>query len=137
MASIFGLARLGKDAELRHTSGGEPVVSLALAFAYGAKGQDGKRPTQWVDGTFWGKRAEAVAPYLLKGGLVSITLDDVHVEKYQSANGEGQKLVGKVAQIELVGGGQSAAQPAAPRQATPQRQAVKPDFVSEPDDIPF
>ena len=137
MASIFGLARLGKDAEMRHTSGGEPVVSLALAFTYGAKGQDGKRPTQWVDATFWGRRAEALTPYLLKGGLVSITLEDVHIETYNSSKGEGHKLVGKVSQIELAGGGQPAAQPVPQRQAPPQRQAAKPDFVSEPDDIPF
>jgi single-strand DNA-binding protein len=135
----FGLARLGKDAELRHTPSGDAVVNLALAFTCGAKSQDGKRPTQWVDATFWGKRAESLAPYLLKGGLVSITLDDVHIEKYQSANGEGTKLVGKVLQIELAGGGQSAAAPVQQQPAAKpaQRQAAKPDFVSEPDDIPF
>lgn len=135
----FGLARLGKDAEVRHTPNGDAVVGLALAFTYGAKNADGKRPTQWVDAAFWGKRAESLAPYLLKGGLVSITLDDVHIEKYQSANGEGTKLVGKVLQIELAGGGQPAAVPAQQRPAArpAQRPATKQDFVSEPDDIPF
>lgn len=136
----FGLARLGKDAELRHTPNGDAVASLALAFTYGAKGQDGKRPTQWVDASFWGKRAESLVPYLLKGGLVSITLDDVHIETYQSAKGEGTKLVGKVLQIELAGGGQPAAAPAPTqqRQAAPtaQRTPAK-DFVTDPDDVPF
>lgn len=133
----FGLARLGKDAEVRHVPNGDAVVSLALAFTYGKKGADGKRPTQWVDGAFWGARAEALAPYLLKGGLVSITLDDVHIETYQSQKGEGHKLVGRVAQIELAGGGQPAAAPppAAQRQAA--RPAAKQDFTSVPDDIPF
>ena len=46
----FGLARLGRDAEIRTTSNGEQVATLALAFSYGRKGSDGKRPTQWVDG---------------------------------------------------------------------------------------
>jgi single-strand DNA-binding protein len=135
----FGLARLGKDAELRHTPSGDSVVNLALAFTYGAKGQDGKRPTQWVDATFWGKRAESLAPYLLKGGLVSITLDDVHIETYTSAKGDGSKLVGKVLQIELAGGGQSASAPVQQRPAAQpaHRTAAKQDFVSEPDDIPF
>jgi single-strand DNA-binding protein len=139
MASIFGLARLGKDAELRHTSNGDAVVSLALAFTYGQKGQDGKRPTQWVDGAFWGKRAEVLTPYLLKGGLVSVTLEDVHIETYQSQKGEGHKLVGRVAQIELAGGGQTAAAPTQQRSPAPpaQRTATKKDFISEPDDIPF
>ena len=137
----FGLARLGKDAEIRHTPSGDAVANLALAFTYGKKGADGKRQTVWVEGSIWGARAESLAPYLLKGGLVSITLDDVHVEKYQSANGEGQKLVGKVLQIELAGGNQAAAAPAPVQQrqaAQPaQRQAAKPDFISDPDMIPF
>lgn len=135
----FGLARLGKDAEIRHVPNGDAVVSLALAFTYGKKGADGKRQTVWIDGAFWGARAEALAPYLLKGGLVSITLDDVHIETYQSQKGEGHKLVGRVAQIELAGGGQTAAAPAQQRPAAQpaQRQAARPDFISEPDDIPF
>jgi single-strand DNA-binding protein len=139
MAQIFGLARLGKDAVIRHTSGGDAVVGLALAFTYGAKGGDGKRPTQWVEGSFWGKRAEALAPYLLKGGMVSITLDDVHIETYQGSNGEAHKLTGKVSQIELAGGGQTAAPAAQPKPASQPapRAAPKKDFVADPDDIPF
>lgn len=137
MAQIFGLARIGRDAEIRKTSNGDAVVSLSLAFTYGKKGADNKRPTQWVDGSFWGNRAEALAPYLLKGGLVSITLEDIHIETYQGKNGEASKLVGKVSQIELAGGGQ--AQQAAPAQqqhaAPAQRPA--PNFSDMDDDIPF
>ena len=39
----FGLARLGRDAEIRTTSQGESVATLALAFSYGRKGSDGNR----------------------------------------------------------------------------------------------
>lgn len=137
MAQIFGLARLGKDAELRRTSNGDAVVGLALAFTYGQKGQDGKRPTQWLEGTFWGKRAEALAPYLLKGGLVSITLEDVHIETYQSAKGEGHKLAGKVLHIELAGGGQATVAQPQQRPAPAARPAAKTDFIADADDIPF
>ena len=38
----FGLARIGRDAEIRHTAGGDAVASLSLAFTYGRKGEDGK-----------------------------------------------------------------------------------------------
>lgn len=116
----YGLARLGRDAEVRYTQGGEPVASLSLAFSYGRKGDDGRRSTQWVDGSLWGKRAEALAPYLLKGGLVVVSLEEVHAETYQGQNGEATKLVGRVADIELAGGGER--QQAAPAQA-PARQA--------------
>lgn len=123
-----GLARLGRDAELRYLTNGDAVVNLAMAFSYGKKGEDGNRPTQWVDGAFYGKRAEALAPYLVKGGQVVAYLDDIHIETYEGRNGAGHKLVGRISDIELVAGnrdaaGQSQAQ-GAPRQSAPQQRPV-------------
>src|ERR1051325_7031976 len=112
---VFGLAHIGKDAELRHLPNGDAVINLALAFSYGKK-QDGKRPTQWVDGTLWGTRAEALAQYLVKGTAVAVTLDEVRLETYQGPNGQGHKLVGKVSAINFAGGGEK--QEAAPKAAT-------------------
>lgn len=132
----FGLARIGRDVELRRTGGGDAVISLSLAFTYGRKGEDGKRPTQWVDAALWGKRAEALAPYLVKGGLVAVTLEEVHIETYQSNSGQqtGHKLTGKVLDIELAGGGDKPA--AAPRPAAaPARQAS--GFDEDEETIPF
>jgi single-strand DNA-binding protein len=102
----FGLARLGRDAEVRYTSNGDAVTSLSLAFSYGRKGDDGNRPTQWVDASLWGKRAESLSKHLLKGTLVEVLLKDIHIETYQSKSGEGHKLVGEVIDIEFAGGGQ-------------------------------
>lgn len=102
---LTGLARLGRDAEIRFTSGGEPVATLALVFSYGKKGDDGNRPGQWVDAALWGKRAETLAPYLKKGGLVSAILIDPHIESYTDRSGdERHKLVARVLDIELAGG---------------------------------
>ncbi len=139
----FGLARIGRDVELRRTGGGDAVASLSLAFSYGRKGEDGKRPTQWVDAALWGKRAEALAPYLLKGGLVAVTLEEVHIETFQGSNGPGHKLVGKVLDIELAGGGEkpSATRPSpapAARAPAPQRAAAPVSSFDDMDsDIPF
>ena len=142
MATLFGLARIGKDAELR-TVGADSVVNLALAFNYGRKGDDGKRPTQWLEASLWGKLATALAPYLLKGGSVSVTIEDIHMETYQSSKGEGTKLVGRVIGIELAGSapGQQSAAPA-PRQAPQQAPArpqskPAPNFSDMDSDIPF
>lgn len=138
----FGLARIGRDVELRRTSGGDAVASISLAFTYGRKGEDGKRPTQWVDAALWGKRAEALAPYLLKGGLVAVTLEEVHIETFQGSSGPGHKLVGKVLDIELAGGGDKPA--AAPRPApAPARAPARAPapaasgFDDEDEEIPF
>lgn len=136
---VFGLARIGRDAEIRHTAQGEPVAGLSLAFTYRAKGE---KCTQWVDGSLWGKRAEALAPYLLKGGLISVTLEDVHIETFRKGDGsDGTKLVGRVSDVELAGGGERptpeqkpAAQPA--RQA-PAKASQGSGFDDLDSDIPF
>lgn len=102
---LTGLARLGRDAEVRFTTAGEPVATLALAYSYGKKGDDGNRPAQWIDAALWGKRAETLAPYLQKGGLVSVVLSDSHIESYTDRSGdERHKLVARVLDIELAGG---------------------------------
>ena len=51
MPKMIGMMRLGRDAELRYTPNNEPVTNLSLAYTHGKAGQDGKRPTQWIDAT--------------------------------------------------------------------------------------
>ncbi|WP_095151846.1 single-stranded DNA-binding protein [Pseudomonas sp. Irchel s3b5] len=148
MPTLTDVGRIGRDAELRFTPSGDPVINLALACDYGRKGQDGKRPTQWVDATLWGKQAEAMAPYLLKGQQVYFTMDDAHIETYaKTGGGEGFKLTGKIILIKFVGSPPQAAnqpqQQARPQQSRQQaaaqpaqnQQAAPPDSFD--DDIPF
>ena len=148
MPTLTDVGRIGRDAELRFTPSGDPVINLALACDYGRKGQDGKRPTQWVDATLWGKQAEAMAPYLLKGQQVYFTMDDAHIETYaKTGGGEGFKPTGKIILIKFVGSPPQAAnqpqQQARPQQSRQQaaarpaqnQQAAPPDSFD--DDIPF
>ena len=131
MAQMFGVARIGRDAEVRYTASGDAVVSLSLAFEYGKK-VDNKKPVQWVDAALRGKRGEAMAPYLLKGQQVGVTLDEVHIETFQKGDGsQGFKLSGKVSNIEFAGSPpqQSAKQPRqdqAARQPAPRTQQQAP-----------
>ncbi|MGL5486149.1 MAG: single-stranded DNA-binding protein [Shewanella sp.] len=97
----IGLARLGRDAELRFTPSGEAVCNLSLAVNYGKKGNDGNRLTQWIDASLWGKQAEALAPYLTKGSVHCFVLSDIHIETYQGQNGPGHKLSARVDSVEL------------------------------------
>jgi single-strand DNA-binding protein len=137
---IIGLARLGRDAEIRSTPSGDKVATLSLAFNYGKKDDSGKRPTQWVEGALWGKIAEALAPYLLKGTAVSVTIDEPHIETFDGKSGPGHKLTGRILTIELAGSQRDAAAPAptpapsrAPAPQPPRRAAADIDD----DDIPF
>lgn len=138
-----GLARLGKDAEIRYLPNGDAVASLALAFSYGKKDESGKRPTQWVDAALWGKRAESLNQYLIKGTQVVAYLEDVRIETYEGKSGQGSKLVARVADIELVAGNSTPQQAAAPRQtprpapAPAPKQSTGSGFDDMSDDPPF
>jgi single-strand DNA-binding protein len=135
---LTALARLGKDPELRYLASGDPVMNLALAINYGKK-VDGKRPTQWIDAALFGKRAESLAPYLSKGSLVFVVIDEPHIETYQGKNGPGSKLVGRVSSLEFAGGGEAKEEPA--REHAKAKQdgfAPQPSgFAGMDDDIPF
>jgi len=152
MPTLTDTGRIGRDAELRYTPNGDPVCNLAIACDYGRKGQDGKRPTQWVDATLWGKQAESMAQYLVKGQQVHFTIDDAHVEVFtKSDQTQGVKLTGRVIVIKFVGSapqqtqGNQPAQQLRQQQRTQQRpaaqqqnqQAAPPDYESFDDDIPF
>jgi single-strand DNA-binding protein len=134
-----GLARIGRDVELRHTPNGEAVANLSLAFTYGKRGADGKRPTQWVEAALWGKRAESLAPYLLKGQQVVAYLEDVSIQTFRKQDGtDGVKLAARVGDLELIAGqGEAQAQAPAPTRAPAPRPAAPSGFDDMDDDIPF
>lgn len=69
MQSITIAGKLGRDAELRHTQGGESVCSFTVAVDQ-RQGRD--KTTNWWRVSLWGKRGEALAPYLLKGASVTV-----------------------------------------------------------------
>lgn len=141
----IGLARLGRDAELRYTPDGTAVANLSLAVNYGQKGQDGNRPTQWIDASMWGKQAESLAQYMVKGSVHCFTLSEIHIEEYDGRNGRGHKLVARVDGVELGprvdGAGQGAQRSAAPAPAPRPASAPAPrqqsGFADMDDDIPF
>ena len=98
----IGLARLGRDAEIRYTPGGDAVANLSLSYVCGRKKEgDQYPPSKWVDASLWGKQAEALVPYMTKGSVHCFTLSDIHIETYQGQNGEGHKLVARVDAVEL------------------------------------
>ena len=66
---------LGADAELRYTKSGNPVVSFSLAVNERTQQSDGTWGdyTNWPDCVMFGKRAEALSPWLRKGTKISLT----------------------------------------------------------------
>jgi len=72
MKQITIAGRLGKDAELRRTQGGDPVLSFPVAVD---DGYGERKSTMWFDCSVWGKRAEALSSHLVKGMAVAVSGD--------------------------------------------------------------
>lgn len=135
---LIGLARIGNEPELRYTKNDDAVMSLSLAYNYGRKGDDGFKPSQWVDAALWGKLAEALQPYLTKGSTVCVTLDDVHVATYEKKDGSsGSKLAGRITSIELTKRDAAEEAPAPKRAAPPKATKSRDAMDGFEDDIPF
>lgn len=139
------ICRIGNDPELRYTPGNVAVVNLSLAYSYGQKGSDGKKPTQWLEASLWGKQAEALRPHLHKGDQVVVSVDDLHIETYKrKEGGEGFKLAGRVVAFDFAGGkrdgGEEGGQASALARSAPAKPADpagKGGFDNFDDEIPF
>ena len=136
------LFTLGRDVELRHAGANNTAVcDLALAYQYGRKKDDatGKLPTQWFEGVLWGARAEALAPYLLKGTRLVVTMEHIHLAPGRD-KGDGTtypaKIKGEVIAVTLAGSPQAAAAPR-PAPPPPRPAPAKTGFDDMDDDIPF
>jgi len=68
------VGNLGRDAELRYTSGGAPVASVRIATTERFTDKEGQKreDTQWHDVVIWGKTAEALHEYLVKGKQIYV-----------------------------------------------------------------
>ena len=130
---LSGLARLGRDAELKQTASGQAVCSLALAFNVG---YGDKKTTTWIEAALWGKKAEATAQYLLKGTQLAINIKDVRLDMYQKNDGtQGAKLTATVVDFEFAGGKSDAAPVSRPKPPPP--PPVKNQYEDFEDDVPF
>ena len=144
MATLTGLFTLGRDAETRVTGSGTTVVQLAVAYNYGRKGDDGKKPSQWVRASMFGKQAEALVPYLTKGKQVSLVIRDLHIATFQKQDGSTGTSLEGVADFDDFARvpkqeGSTQAPAAAPRPAPPPKPAppAGSGFDDMDDSIPF
>jgi single-strand DNA-binding protein len=78
MQNITIAGRIGRDAELRSTNSGDQVAGFTVAVD-SRKGRE--KVTNWWRVSLWGKRAESLSPYLLKGASVTVT-GEFSLEEY-------------------------------------------------------
>ena len=72
---VILVGNLGRDPEVRYTSGGQAVATLRIATSRSwTDKQSGQRKeeTEWHDVEVWGKQAEQCGEYLAKGRQVYV-----------------------------------------------------------------
>ena len=71
---VMLIGNLGRDAEMRHTPSGTAVSTLNLATTERWKDKDGEKQekTEWHRIIVWGKTAEALSQYLVKGKQILV-----------------------------------------------------------------
>lgn len=96
---VFLIGNLGKDPELRNTSGGTAVCSLSLATSSRTKDKDGNwvDQTEWHKVVVWGVTAENVTKYTKKGSKVHIE-GRLQTRKWQNKDGVDQYTTEVVAE---------------------------------------
>ena len=67
MINMTIAGNVGKDAVLRNTQGGDPVLGFSIAIDGGKDKNGNKRDSTWVQCNVWGKRAESLNSHITKG----------------------------------------------------------------------
>lgn len=70
MKTICIAGTIGRDAVLRRTQGGEPVLGFSVAVD---DGYGDNKSTMWFDVNLWGKRGQSLEPHLKKGTRVTVS----------------------------------------------------------------
>ena len=142
---VILVGNLGRDAELRYTPGGAPVATLNLATTevWNDKGGQKQEKTEWHRIVLWGKSAESLSEYLVKGKQIYVEgrlqtrqWDDKDGNKRYTTEIRGDRIV-------LLGGGGGGGMGGGQRRAAAAGASEHTEPMGEPvseltdDDIPF
>lgn len=106
---VIVVGNLGRDAELRYTPGGQAVASFSVAATEKWKDRNGQlqERTEWIRIVLWGKVAEALSEYLVKGKQVYLE-GKLQTRKWTDRSGaERYTTEVRADVIRLLGGGKA------------------------------
>ena len=136
MNNITVAGQLGRDAEIRYLQDGSAVTNFSVADS---QGRD--KPTIWWNCSLFGKRAESLSPYLMKGQAVTVS-GNITEREYQKDGATHKAMDLRVNDVALQGGKREEAPMKKPsqdaakaRQLPPQRPAS--GFDDMDSDPPF
>ena len=134
---VILIGRCTRDATIKYTSGGMAIGSFSIAVNRRTKKGD-----QWVeeasffDVSLFGKSAEGLAPYLLKGKQVAVE-GELRQDRWQQDGQNRSKVYISANNVQLLGGNDAKGG----QQGGQQRQVAgyQADYRADsfPDDIPY
>lgn len=117
-------ARLGADAEVKQVRDNSVTeFNAAVVSGYGDR-----ESTTWMRCSLWGKRGEAVAPYLTKGQQIAASGELTLREYERKEGGKGYSLECRLNDLTLVGG-KKETPPAAPKPVQREETAMLDDEI--------
>jgi single-strand DNA-binding protein len=126
LAIIHLNGNLGQNAELRYTATGNPVLNFSVACSsYLGSGEKRQEHVDWYRCVLFGKRAEALASYLVKGTRVTLAGRLTHRQYTRQDGTAGCALDVAVLALDFSG---------APRPTGTEAAA---ETVVESDEVPF
>jgi single-strand DNA-binding protein len=138
---VILVGNLGRDAELRYTPGGAAVskFSLATTEVWNDKAGQRQERTEWHNIDLWGKQAETLTEYLVKGKQVYVE-GRLQTDEYTDKEGVKRKST-KVRCDRVVllgsGGGRGAPMDRGGDSAGAHPVSAEPSEPLTDDDIPF
>ncbi len=144
---VLLLGRLGQDIELRYTPNGDAVGSCTMATSETWKDKntgERKEKTEWHRLVIWGRRAEGLKDYLLKGTQIYVE-GRLQTRQWEAKDGGKRSTTEiRVDSVEFVGGSRGNADKSSnenparnyDEQPDSQSNAVASQELTD-DDIPF
>ncbi len=104
---VILVGNLGRDAEVRYTPSGAAVAKFSIATTEVWNDKSGQRQerTEWHNVDLWGKQAESLSEYLVKGKQVYVE-GRLQTDEYTDKEGQKRKTTRvRCDRVVLLGGG--------------------------------
>ena len=133
---VILIGNIGQDAVLRYTPGGQPVTgfSIATTETWNDKAGQKQEKTEWHRIAVWGKTAESLTPYLVKGKQIFVE-GSLTTRKWEKDGQTHYTTDVKALRIQLLGGGRGSSD-AVSNQSGDESPYNAPVAATD-DDIPF
>src|SRR5713101_8454084 len=135
---VILVGNLGRDAELRYTPSGAAVskFSIATTEVWNDKAGQRQERTEWHNIDLWGKQAETLTEYLVKGKQVYVE-GRLQTDEYTDKEGVKRKSTKvRCERVVLLGGGRGATTARAEGAVAVPSGAESVEPLTD-DDIPF